>query len=120
MNPDPVEVVFREFDEDAEEVMKLTAFTSATSIVNLFLSTDEGLHMMNLLGAIIVGAEFVTGGEEKPYFKLLTNHKNLEVTFELENISAALWVNVQQEAHKRKEKIDASNADNPETAGLSL
>ena len=120
MNPNPVEVVFNEFDEDAEEVMKLTAFTSATSMMNLLLSTDEGLNMLNLLGAIIVGAEFVTGGDEKPYFRLLTNHKNLEVTFPLENITAALWVNVQLEAVRLKEKIDASNADNLETAGLSL
>ena len=120
MNPNPVDVVFTEFDRDAEEVMKLTAFTSAPSMINLLLSTDEGLNMLNLLGAIIVGAEFVTGSDEKPYFKLLTNHKNLEVTFPLENIVAALWVNVQRDAEKLKEKIDASNADNPEMQRLSL
>ena len=120
MNPNPVEVVFNEFDEDAEEVMKLTAFTSATAMMNLILSTDEGLVMLNLLSAIIVGAEFVTGSEEKPVFKLITNHKNLEVTFPLENITAALWVNIQLEAAKLKEKIDASNADKPEITDLSL
>ena len=120
MNPNPVDVVCNEFGEDAEEVMKLTAFTSATAMMNLLLSTDEGLNILTLLGAIIVGAEFVTGSDEKPYFKLITNHKNLEVTFPLENITAALWVNVQREADRLKEKIVASNADNPEIAGLSL
>ena len=120
MNPNPVDVVFNEFDEDAEEVMKLTAFTSAPAMMNLFLSTDEGLIMLNLLSAIIVGAEFVTGSDDKPVFKLITNHKNLEVTFPLENITAALWVNVQLEAAKLKEKIDASNADRPEITDLSL
>ena len=107
-------------EEHGEEVLEMTPFTSATPMINLFLTSDEGLNMLNLLGAIIVGAEFVTGGDEKPYFRLLTNHKNLEVTFPLENITAALWVNVQREADRLKEKIDVSNADNPETAGLSL
>jgi len=120
MNPNPVEAVENEFGEDAEEVINLTAFTAATSMMNLLFSTDEGLNMLNLLGAIIVGAEFVTSGNEEPYFKLLTNHKNLEVTFPLENITAALWVNVQREADRLKEKIAASNADNPETAGFNL
>jgi transcriptional regulator with XRE-family HTH domain len=120
MNPNPVDVVFNEFDEDAEEVMKLTAFTSAAAMVNLILTTDEGLNMLNLLSAIIVGAEFVTGGDDEPHFKLITNHKNLEVTFPLANITAALWVNVQLEAARLKEKIDASNADNPEILRLSL
>jgi transcriptional regulator with XRE-family HTH domain len=120
MNPNPVEVVFNEFDEDAEEVMNLTAFTSATPMMNLILTSDEGLNMLNMLSAIIVGAEFVTGSDEKPHFKLITNHKNLEVTFPMENITAALWVNVQLEAARLKEKIDASNADKPEIQRLSL
>jgi transcriptional regulator with XRE-family HTH domain len=120
MNPNPVDVVFNEFDEDAQEVLELIAFTSATSMINLLLSTDEGLNILNILSAIIVGAEFVTGSDEQPYFKLLTNHKNLEVAFPFENITAALWVNAQLEAAKLKEKIDASNADNPEILRYSL
>ena len=115
-----IEAVVMEFDEDAQEVLELAAFTSAPSMVNLLLSTHEGLNMLNMLGAIIVGAEFVTGGDEKPYFKLITNHKNIEVTFPFENITAALWVNVQREAEKLKEKVDASNADKPEILALSL
>jgi transcriptional regulator with XRE-family HTH domain len=115
-----VEAVIDEFDGDAQEVLELTPFTSAPTMMNLLLTSDEGLHILNLLGAIIVGAEFVTGGDEKPYFKLLTNHKNLEVTFPFENITAALWVNVQLEAGKLKEKVVASNAGRPEILKYSL
>ena len=107
-------------EEQGEEVLEMTPFTSASSMINLLLTSDEGLNMLNLLGAIMVGAEFVTGSDEQPYFRLLTNHKNLEVTFPFENITAALWVNVQREAEKLKEKIDASNADRPEIQRYSL
>ena len=115
-----IEPVVMEFDQDAQEVLELAAFTSAPSMINLFLTTDEGLNLLNLLSAIIVGAEFVTGGEEKPFFKLLTNHKNIEVTFPFENVAAALWINVQLEAQRLKEKIDAANADKPEIQRDSL
>jgi len=103
-----------------EDALEMAPFTSATTMINLFLTSDEGLHILNMLGAIIVGAEFVTGGDEQPFFRLLTNHKNLEVTFPFENITAALWVNVQLEAAKLKEKIDAANADIPELQRYSL
>jgi transcriptional regulator with XRE-family HTH domain len=97
-----------------EEYLEMTPFTSATPMINLFLSTDEGLNMLNLLGAIIVGAEFVTGSDEQPFFRILTNHKNLDVTFPMENITAALWVNVQREADRLREKIEESNIEKPE------
>jgi len=102
------------------EALEMTPFTSATPMVNLLLTTDEGLTILNLLGAIIVGAELVTGGEEKPFFRILTNHKNLQVTFPLENITAALWVNVQREAHMLKEKVNASNEGYPEIQRYQL
>jgi transcriptional regulator with XRE-family HTH domain len=107
-------------EQHGEEVLEMTPFTSATPMMNLILTSDEGLNMLNLLSAIIVGAEFVTGSDDKPHFKLITNHKNLEVTFPLENIAAALWVNIQLEAARLKEKIDASNADKPEITDMSL
>jgi transcriptional regulator with XRE-family HTH domain len=112
--------VVNEFDEDAQEVLELTPFTSVPAMMNLLLTSDEGMNMLIMLSAIIVGAEFVTGSDEKPYFKLLTSHKNIEVTFPFENITAALWVNVQLEAGKLKERIDASNADKPEILKYSL
>ena len=103
-----------------EDALEMTPFTSAASMMNLLLTSDEGLNMLNMLSVIMVGAEFVTGSDEQPFFKLLTNHKNLEVTFPFENITAALWVNVQLEAARLKEKIDASNADKPEIQRYSL
>jgi len=107
-------------EQHGEDVLEMTPFTSASTMMNLLLTSDEGLNMLNMLSAIMVGAEFVTGSDEQPYFKLLTNHKNLEVTFPFENITAALWVNVQLEAARLKEKIDASNADKPEILRYSL
>ena len=103
-----------------EDALEMTPFTSAASMMNLLLTSDEGLNMLNMLSAIMVGAEFITGSDEQPFFRLLTNHKNLEVTFPFENITAALWVNVQLEAGRLKEKIDASNADKPEIQRYSL
>jgi len=45
---------------------------------------------------------------------LMTNHRNIEIQYPLENITAALWVNVQLEAEKLKEKIVEANAEKPE------
>ena len=117
---DIIKSVTDEFGNDTQEVLELMPCTSATTMMNLLLTSDEGLNILNMLSAIMVGAEFVTGGSEKPFFRLLTNHKNIEVTFPFENVTAALWINVQQEAARLKEKIDASNADKPELQRYSL
>ena len=107
-------------EQFGEEYLNMTPFTSATAMMNLLLTSDEGLVMLNLLSAIMVGAEFVTGSDEQPHFKLLTNHKNLEVTFPFENITAALWINVQREAERLRDKINESNADKPEIQRYQL
>ena len=114
LKPNPVKAAVREFGEDAQEVLELMASTSATPMVNLLISTDEGLNLLNLLSAIIFGAEFVTGSDEKPFFRFMTNHKHIQVEYTLENITAALWINVQLEAEKLKAKIDDANALKPE------
>ena len=114
MKPDIVEAVAEEFDEDTQEVLELIAFTSATPMMNLLLSTDEGLHFLNLVSAIIFNAELYTGSDEKPVFKFMTGHRNLEVEYPLENITAALWVNVQREADRLKARLDEANAEKPE------
>jgi len=108
-----VVTVLERFDEDMEEAMRLLAFTSATPMVNLLLMTDEGLKMMNLLSAIIFGAELHTGSDTKPFFKFMSNHRHIQIEYPLQNITAALWVNVQNEAEKLKEKIDAANSEQP-------
>ena len=103
-----------EFDEDAQEVLELTPYTSATPMMNLLLITDEGLNILNFLSAIIFGAELETGSDIKPYFKFLTGHRNIQIEYPLENITAALWVNVQREAAKLKDNIEAANSEQPE------
>jgi len=97
--------VVEQFDEDAQEALELAVFTSATPMVNLLLGSDEGLSLLNLLGAIIFGAELVTGSDKQPHFKFMTNHKNIQIEYPLQNITAALWVNVQEEAAKLRDKV---------------
>jgi len=106
--------VVEQFGDDTEEALQLMAFTVATPMINLLLSSDEGLNLLNLLGAIIVGAELETGSDTKPYFKFLSNHKDIKIEYPLENITAALWVNIQREAEKLKEKIESLNSGQSE------
>ena len=97
-------------DDDPKEALIMAANTAATPMMNLLLMTDEGLSLLTLLSAIIFGAELVTGSDEQPRLKLMTNHQNIQVEFPLENIAAALWVNVQEEAAKLRDNLDAANA----------
>ena len=110
IKPDIIEAVVDEFDEDAQEVLELTAFTSATPMMNLLLSCDEGLNLLNFLSAIIFDAELVTGSDAEPYFQVITGHKNIQISFPLTNITAALWVNIQREVDRIKEKVDPPNS----------
>ena len=114
VKPNIIESIVEDFGEDAQEVLELTAFTSATPMMNLLISSDEGLHILNLLSAIIFGAELETGSDTVPYFRFITGHRNINIEYPLQNITAALWVNIQREAEKLKEKIDASNVEQPE------
>jgi transcriptional regulator with XRE-family HTH domain len=98
--------IVEQFGDDADEALKLAASAAATPMINLLLATDEGLSLLNYLSAIVFGAEFVTGSDIEPRFVMRTT-KNFEVAFALENITAALWVNIQHEAEKLKTKLDA-------------
>jgi transcriptional regulator with XRE-family HTH domain len=116
MKPNIVEAVFEEFDQEAQEVLELSPFTGATPMMNLLVSTDEGLHLLNMLSAIIFGAELQIDDVSvaEPKLKLMTNHRNIEIQYPLENITAALWVNIQREVERLKVKVDAPNAEHPE------
>jgi transcriptional regulator with XRE-family HTH domain len=105
--------VVENFDEDAKEALELMAFTAATPMINLLLASDEGLKLLTLLSAIIFGAEFETGSDTTPYFKLMPAHKNIQIHYPVQNITAALWVNVQEEAAKLRDKLQSAD-DNPE------
>ena len=112
LNFESFETVIEHFiDDDPKEALIMAANTAATPMMNLLLMSDEGLSLLTLLSAIIFGAELVTdGGEQtKPKLRLMTNHKNIQVEFPLENITAALWVNVQEEAAKLRDKLNESN-----------
>ena len=104
------ETVIEHFiDDDPKEALTMAANTSATSMINLLLMTDEGLNILTLLSAIIFGAELVTGSDEQPRLKLMTDHEYIQVEFPLENITAGLWVNVQEEAAKLRDKLNEKN-----------
>ena len=112
LNFESFETVIEHFiDDDPKEALIMAANTAATPMMNLLLMSDEGLSLLTLLSAIIFGAELMTdGGEQtKPKLRLMTNHKNIQVEFPLENITAALWVNVQEEAAKLRDKLNESN-----------
>jgi len=110
---DSFETVIEHFiDDDPKEALIMAASTAATPMTNLLLITDEGLSIMTLLSAIIFGAELVTGSNDnpqppqKPRLKFMTNHQNIQVEYPLQNITAALWVNLQEEAAKLRDKLD--------------
>ena len=101
-------------DDDPKEALQMAAHTAATPMINMLLMTNEGLKLMTLLSAIIFGAELVTGDDGKPQeprLKLMTNHQNIQIEYPLENITSALWVNVQEMAAKLREKLNNKNDD---------
>jgi len=96
------------FDEDFLDAFKLAAFTSLPEVLNTLLENDEGVSILTLLGAIILGAEVDSGGEDI-VIKIKSASKNFEIGLPVENITAALWVNIQTDADKLKTQIQ--NAD---------
>ncbi|MDR1210256.1 MAG: hypothetical protein LBK41_08115 [Clostridiales bacterium] len=78
-------------------------------MVNLLLATDEGLHILNLLSAIVFGAELVTGGDEPPMFRLPQAHSSLQIEYPVGNITSALWVNIQEQAAKLRDDFAAAD-----------
>ncbi|MCL2344109.1 MAG: helix-turn-helix domain-containing protein [Firmicutes bacterium] len=96
------------FDQDFLDVVKLFPFTSVPEVLNILLESDEGVDLLTLLGAIILGAEFVSGGDEPPTLKIKSAVKNIELAISVENITAALWVNIQSDADKLREKFQAA------------
>jgi len=91
-------------DKDLFDMMKAMAFTPLPEVLSILLENDEGLELLNLLGAIILGAEFVGGGEGSPRLILKSAVKEIELAYPIENITAALWVNIQNNADKLKDK----------------
>ena len=104
--------IVEQFDEDAEEALALAAYTAATPMMDLLITTEEGLDLLTLLSAIIFGAKLETGSDTEPYIKFMSGSRNFEIQYPLQNIIAALWVNIQEDAAKLRDKIDAANETN--------
>ena len=100
------EELFTAFDKDVVEVMKIFAFTSLPEVLNILLENDAGLEMLALLGAIILGAEIDSGGENI-VVRLKSAVKEIELAYPVKNLTAALWVNIQSDADKLKEQVQA-------------
>ena len=92
------------FDDDFVDVMKLVTFSSVPQVLNILLESDEGLELLILLGAIILGAD-IDG--EQPMVKVKSAVKHVEVSYPIENLAAALWVNIQNNAEKIKHDLRA-------------
>jgi len=92
------------FDDEFLDVMKLAVSTSLPEVLNTLLENDEGVSLLTLLGAVILGAEVDSGGESI-VIKIKSAAKNFEVAVPVENITAALWVNIQSEADGLRKKM---------------
>lgn len=104
--------IVEEFDEDANEVIKLTPFTAATTVVNVLLSSDAGLEILILLSGIIFGAKLATGSDTEPRFIFKTNHSDIQIAYFMPDLTSALWVNIQDLTTKIKNEIEAAHTAN--------
>jgi len=93
------------FGEDTAEAMSLTPATSVPELLSVLLENEEGLSLLTLLGAIILGAEVGNVENGLPVIKIKSATKNFEIMLPIENLSAALWVNIQSDADRLKEKL---------------
>lgn len=97
------------FDHDFMDVMKVAAFTSLPEVLNILLQNDEGLSLLALLGAIITGAEVDTGGNNI-LIRIKSLAKNFEIAIPVEDVTPALWSNIQSHADSLKKKLQEESA----------
>jgi transcriptional regulator with XRE-family HTH domain len=107
------EELFDIMGDDVEEAIHLTPFTSVTELLNVLLSSHEGLSLLTLLGAVVLGAETDAKDNEPPVVRIKSASKNFKIEIPLENLTAALWVNIQEHAHSIRTDLQAGqDADN--------
>ena len=92
------------FGDDFLDAMKLTPFTSVPEVLNILLSNSDGLSLLTLVGAVILGAE-IDSGEHKPVVRIKSAVKEVEIVCPIEDLAAALWVNIQSHADTLKKEI---------------
>lgn len=107
------------FDHDFKDALSLVPFTSATELISILLENEEGLSLLALLGAIILGAETDSKVDEPPVIKIKSASKNFQIEIPIESLTAALWVNIQEHAHNLRNMVQAEQgADGTQTSDL--
>lgn len=103
------ETISEQFD-NPKEAMELTPFTAATTMVNVLLGTEEGMQSLILLCAIIFDGELYSNDKkvEKPVIRLPQTHSYLQADYDFTNITAALWITVQEEIAKLRNFLHES------------
>lgn len=105
------------FDEDFLPAMKLTPFTSLSEVLSVLLENEEGHSVLAMLGAVILGAEVDTGGNDI-LIRIKSASKNFEISLPVEDVTPALWVNIQSNASDLKKKLQtAAQYDDGQQAG---
>ncbi|MDL2231982.1 helix-turn-helix domain-containing protein [Ruminococcaceae bacterium OttesenSCG-928-L11] len=94
------------FGDELLDVFRISPFTSVPEVLNILLRDDEGLSLLTMLGAVITGAEVDTGGKEIQ-IRIKSAAKNFQITVPVEDITPALWVNIQSHADDMRKKFQA-------------
>jgi len=92
------------FDQDFHEAMKHTPFISVPEVLKVLLESDEGLQIITYLGAIILGVEFESNMPKRIVLK--SSSKNFQIAIPIENFTSALWVDIQNEAARLRDKLE--------------
>jgi transcriptional regulator with XRE-family HTH domain len=93
--------------DDYPDAMKLAVCMSVPELLNVLFESDDGIELLTLLSAVILGAE-VDGDEGKPVIKLKSASKNFEIAYPVENITDALWVNIQNCADRLRQQLSGT------------
>jgi len=101
------------FGEDYEKASELMVYISITQLLDVLLCDTDGLNLLALLGAIVLDAEIVNenGSELSPVVKLKSASQNFRIAVPLQNLTPALWVNIQGYAASLKVKQEDISAD---------
>jgi transcriptional regulator with XRE-family HTH domain len=105
---------FREsFGKYYEIAETLKVFTSITGLLDALVCDTDGLNLLALLGAIVLDAEIVneSGAELSPMVKLKSASKNFHIAVPLQDLTSALWVNIQEHAGILKAKLKDTPPD---------
>jgi transcriptional regulator with XRE-family HTH domain len=92
------------FDDTPADAKRLGAFSSVAELLNILLENDDGLQLLTLLSAIVIGVD-ERFNQDKPMIVLKSASK-FATMFPINDLTPALWGNIHQHAHELK-KINA-------------